>query len=101
MITLEIQVKNSMGIHLRPAALFCEEAQKFQSRITLQVHNAHANGKSLLSVLAAGAKKDDKIILTCDGPDENEAMEVLCRLIEDGLGETIEKDRSLENSEGR
>lgn len=87
MVTAEVEIKNYLGIHLRPAALFCEEAQKYNCKITFQVRNVTANAKSVLSVLAAGVKQYEIISLSCDGEDEKEALHALMKLIESGLGD--------------
>lgn len=89
MVTTEIEIKNFLGIHLRPAALFCEEAQKYSCKITFQVRNVTANAKSVLSVLAAGVKQHEIILLSCDGEDEDEALLALKNLIEGGLSDDI------------
>lgn len=89
MVTAEVEIKNFLGIHLRPAALLCEEAQKYSCKITFQVRNVTANAKSVLSVLAAGVKQHEVIILSCDGEDEQEALLALQTLISNGLGDDI------------
>ena len=43
--------------------------------------------QSVLSVLGACVKCGDQIEFVCDGPDEEEAMEAMIRLVESGLGE--------------
>lgn len=89
MVTAEVEIKNFLGIHLRPAALFCEEAQKYSCKITFQVRNVTANAKSVLSVLAAGVKQHEVIVLSCDGEDEQEALLALQNLIASGLGDDM------------
>lgn len=87
MVTTEVEIRNFLGIHLRPAALLCEEAQKYSCKITFRVRNVTANAKSVLSVLAAGVKQHERITLSCDGEDEEEALSALKNLIEGGLGD--------------
>lgn len=89
MVTAEVEIKNFLGIHLRPAALLCEEAQKYSCKITFQVRNVTANAKSVLSVLAAGVKQHEVILLSCDGEDEQEALLALQNLIASGLGDDM------------
>ena len=87
MVSQKTVIKNPTGLHLRPAGLFCKTAVKFQSKITFQAKNTTANAKSILSVLGACIKKDDEIEIICEGVDENEALEAMIRIVEDGLGE--------------
>ncbi len=87
MVSRTFTIKNRAGLHLKPAAALCTEAIKYQSSITLTFGNTTTNAKSVLNVLSACVKCEDTIILTCDGEDEEMALENLTRLIESGLGE--------------
>jgi len=87
MVTQKTTIKNPTGLHLRPAGLFCKTAVQFKSRITFQHRDTTANAKSVLSVLGACIKRGDEIELICEGEDENEALEAMVKIIEDGLGE--------------
>lgn len=87
MVTQKTTIKNPTGLHLRPAGLFCKTAVQFKSKVTFQFRGTTANAKSVLSVLGACIKRGDEIELVCDGEDENEALEAMIKIIEDGLGE--------------
>lgn len=87
MVSKKIVIKNPTGLHLRPAGNLCKEAIRFGSLITFKHKESIANAKSVLSVLGACVKGGDEIELICDGNDENEALEALITLIENGLGE--------------
>ena len=87
MVTQKTTIKNPTGLHLRPAGLFCKTAVQFKSRITFQYRDTTANAKSVLSVLGACIKRGEEIELICEGEDENEALEAMVKIIEDGLGE--------------
>ena len=81
----KVMVKNQSGLHLRPAGILCRTAMLYKSHITLSHNNATANAKSVLSVLGAGIKTGDELEITCEGIDEQEAMEALVKLFESGL----------------
>lgn len=87
MVTQKTTIKNPTGLHLRPAGLFCKTAVQFKSKVTFQFKGITANAKSVLSVLGACIKRGDEIELICDGEDEQEALEAMLAIIEDGLGE--------------
>ena len=87
MVTQKTTIRNTTGLHLRPAGLFCKTAVQFKSRITFQHKDTTANAKSVLSVLGACIKRGDEIELTCEGEDEVEALQTMLQIIEDGLGE--------------
>ena len=78
-------VKNQSGLHLRPAGILCRTAMLYKSHITLSHNDATANAKSVLSVLGAGIKTGDELEITCEGIDEQEAMEAMVNLFESGL----------------
>lgn len=87
MVEQKLIVKNLAGLHLKPAGVLCQQAMKFSSSITFSYKKGTANAKSVLSVLAACVKCGDEITLHCDGEDEEEALQELCKVIENGLGE--------------
>ncbi len=87
MVSKKVVIKNPTGLHLRPAGNLCKEAMKFRSMITFTFRENTANAKSVLSVLGACVKSGDEIELTCEGEDEEEALESLVTAIESGLGE--------------
>ena len=88
MLTKTVVINNPTGLHLRPAGNLCKEAVKYKSKITFNYRNNNTNAKSVLSVLAAGVKQGESIELVIEGDDEEEAMENMVRVIEEGLGET-------------
>ncbi len=87
MVSRKVTISNPTGLHLRPAGILCMEAMKYKSRITFLFRDHTANAKSVLSVLGACVKSGNEIELMCDGADEQEALEALIRIIENGLGE--------------
>lgn len=87
MVNQKVTIKNSIGLHLRPAGNFCKEAMKFKSLITFCHKGGTANAKSVLSVLGACVKCGDQIELICEGDDEEAALKALVEAIESGLGE--------------
>ena len=48
MVSVELQLQNPSGLHLRPAGILCKAATKFQSHITITTADGtEANAKSL------------------------------------------------------
>ena len=87
MVSQKITVKNMTGFHLRPAGILCKIAMNYKSKVQFQFNSVTANAKSVLSVLGACVKCGDEIEFTCEGEDENEALQALVSAIESGLGE--------------
>lgn len=86
MVSQKIVITEPLGLHLRPAGKFCDEALKYNSKIVIIKGTHHANGKSVLGLLAARVKKDDEIEIQCDGSDEKEALEALTKILQNGFG---------------
>ena len=87
MVSQKVTIKNPTGLHLRPAGILCKEAIQYKSLITFSFRDTVANAKSVLSVLGACVKSGDEITLTCEGEDEEAALNALVTAIENGLGE--------------
>lgn len=85
MVKQKVTVKNETGLHLRPAGLLCRTAMLYKSHITLAYEDTVANAKSVLSVLGAGVKPGYELEITCEGVDEQEALDALIELFESGL----------------
>ena len=85
MLKQKVTVKNQTGLHLRPAGILCRTVMLYKSHISLKHGDTTANAKSVLSVLGAGVKTGDELEITCEGKDEQEAMEAMVKLFESGL----------------
>ncbi len=80
-IEKKITVKNRQGLHARPAALFVQIANKFDSVIKVLKDDQVVNGKSIMGILMLAAEKDSEIILVAEGTDSEEAIVELERLL--------------------
>lgn len=89
MVSSKVVVNNPSGLHLRPAGILCKTAIEFKSKVNLKSKDNIANAKSVLGVLGACIKTGDEIEIICEGEDEEKALAVLVKAIEDGLGEQI------------
>lgn len=72
-----IVVKNKIGLHARPAALFVQMASKFLSNIYVEKNGRKVNAKSIMGIMALGVCQGDEIILYAQGEDERKAIEEL------------------------
>jgi phosphotransferase system HPr (HPr) family protein len=91
--TVDIEIRNPSGIHLRPASTLVRAAAGYRCAVTLQnltSDGSVVNAKDALAVLSRGkAVKGDLVRIATDGEDEDAAIEGLRDLIASGLGETI------------
>ena len=85
MKSLEITIRHEVGLHARPAAMFVKVANSFLSQLTvrnLSNESDSVNAKSILGILSSGVQMDDRIRITAEGEDEDEALAALRDLIE-------------------
>ena len=79
----EIVVNNMHGLHARPAALFVQIANKFDSAVHLEKDGDTVDGKSIIAVLSLGVTKGTKIKLILQGDDAREALVELRTFLEE------------------
>jgi len=75
------QLPPGVDLHARPAANFVRTALGFRSKIAVAAGEREADAKSLLSVLALGAKAGTTLRLRADGDDGPVAIEALGRCV--------------------
>ena len=66
-----------VDLHARPAADFVRTAMGFEADVTVSAGEREASAKSLLSVLALGAKAGSELRLTAVGDDATAALDAL------------------------
>lgn len=81
MVSSEVVVQNSVGLHARPATFFIQRANEFKSSIWVEKDERKVNAKSLLGVLSLGITKGTAITIMADGADEEGAVNTLVDLI--------------------
>lgn len=82
MLTKDVVVKCSTGLHARPATLLVKKASAFKSDINIEYEGKRANVKSLIGVLSLGVKRNATIKLIVAGNDEKLAIDELTKVIE-------------------
>ena len=87
MITRNVTVQNSVGLHARPATYFIQKANSYKSSVWVEKGDRRVNAKSLLGVLSLGVVQGMSITLIADGADEEEALKGLAELISSGFEE--------------
>ncbi len=74
-------VQNKLGLHARPAALFVQIANKYDSDISVKKGGQLVNGKSIMGIMTLAAAKGSKIHIIAKGVDAQEAVEELEKLV--------------------
>ena len=76
-----VVITNESDLHARPATTFTQMNAKFASKLTIAANGKTADAKSILTVLTLGATKDTSVVLTADGPDEEEALAAMSKFL--------------------
>ena len=87
MYVKDVDVKNQVGLHARPATFFIQKANEFKSSIWVEKEERRVNAKSLLGVLSLGIVGGTTIKVMADGSDEENAVESLVKLVQSGFSE--------------
>jgi phosphocarrier protein len=81
MIERELEIQNRLGLHARAAAKLVHLTGRYSSQVKLQKDGEEVDAKSILGVLLLAAAQGSRIVVHCDGDDENEAMQAISDLI--------------------
>lgn len=84
MVRANVTVNMSGGFETRPIAMLVQLASQFQSRIHLENGTKHVNAKSIMGMMTLGIDNGDDVVVTADGPDEEEAVEKLQNFLMEG-----------------
>jgi phosphocarrier protein len=80
-------IVNRLGLHARAAAQLVQTANQFSSEINLVKDDIEVNGKSIMGILLLAAPQGTELAVIVEGDDEQQAMDVIAKLIEAGFGE--------------
>lgn len=83
MKSITVTIIDPIGIHARPASAIAQTAAKFKSEISFKNNEKKGNAKSVINLMALGAKKDTILEIIVNGEDEQEAIDALKKLMED------------------
>jgi len=87
MIERKVKIKNKAGLHTRPAATIVKLAAKYECEFFISRDGMHINGKSIIGVMTLAAEENAELILTFEGPDEEDAAKEICGFFDNGFGE--------------
>ncbi|MCB2209964.1 HPr family phosphocarrier protein [bacterium] len=87
MVSNTITITHAVGLHARPATLFAQMAQSYDSEIAVTFDGKTVNAKSLLSLLSLGAMQGSCIDINAEGDDGEDAVAALSELVKDNFCE--------------
>ena len=87
MLQREVEIVNKLGLHARASAKLTQLAAKFESDVQVMRNNRKVNAKSIMGVMMLAAGKGSKITVEISGPDEEQAMDAISKLVGECFGE--------------
>lgn len=78
-------IKDEQGIHARPAGLLVKEAAVFPCSVTIIKDGKEVDAKRIFGIMGLGVKCGQEITLKTDGEQEEEAIESLCKFLQENL----------------
>jgi phosphocarrier protein len=80
-------IRNKRGLHARASAKIVEAAARFQSEIHIIKDGNAVNGRSIMGLMMLAASIGSTVMITTEGPDQEEAMKAILALMEAKFGE--------------
>ena len=84
---ITLPVRNKVGLHARPLALFVRTTKQFNCDVKVTHGEREANAKSILELLTLGANQGAVITIHAEGEDAGQALAALEALVEGNFGE--------------
>jgi phosphocarrier protein len=81
MLQQEVEIINKLGLHARASAKLTQVAGRFKSNVWISRNGRRVNAKSIMGVMMLAAAKGSTLVVETDGPDEQEALVAVTRLI--------------------
>ncbi|MBQ8568684.1 MAG: HPr family phosphocarrier protein [Oscillospiraceae bacterium] len=85
MKSFEYTIKDSLGIHARPAGLLAKTVKALDSEITIKKDGKEVNASKLMAVMGMGIKCGDTVTVTAEGGDEEKSVKLIEEFFEANL----------------
>ena len=87
MIKKPITINLSTGLEARPVAQLVQVASQFNSEIYVEIGKKRVNAKSIINLISGTFRHGDVVQCVCNGPDEEEALAAMKRILSENLEE--------------
>ena len=84
-----VKIVNKLGLHARPASLIVQTAMAFSSNIYIIKDEIKIDAKSIMGILMLAAACGTELKLQTEGSDEEQALEKMVEIFNNGFGEEI------------
>jgi len=79
----QVVIGKTHGLHARPATIFVQLANKFNSSVKIERDGEIVDGKSIMALLSLGINTGVEVKLITEGDDAKEAINELKIFLED------------------
>jgi len=80
-------ITNKRGLHARASARFVTLASQYDATVTVSKDGSDVLGTSIMGLMMLAAAAGDSISLVAEGPQAEQALDALVRLVEGKFGE--------------
>ena len=74
MMKKEVEIRLENGLEARPIALLVQVASQYESSIYIESEGKRVNAKSIMGMMTLVLSAGDRIVVSADGKDEEEAL---------------------------
>ena len=78
----QVIVNKAHGLHARPATVFVQLANKFNSSVTVEKDGEIVDGKSIIAILSLGVNKGMMVKVIAEGEDALDTVSDLKKFLE-------------------
>ncbi len=82
-----LKINNKLGLHARASAKFVKCAEAFDATITVSKDGHVVGGTSIMGLMMLAASKGSTIHVSASGPQAEDMLEALQKLIDSRFGE--------------
>ncbi|MBN1917578.1 MAG: HPr family phosphocarrier protein [Verrucomicrobia bacterium] len=86
-VVRDIRIVNTLGLHARPASQLAQLAARYRADIHIRKGGDQVNAKSIMGIITLAAGQDTMLRFIASGPDAEEALSAIGKLVEDKFGE--------------
>ncbi len=83
----KVRIANKLGFHIRPSRHFSALARSWDAEVTVRNEDRAALADSQLDLLMLCAVQGSELEIIAKGPQAEEAVDALVKLVEDMFGE--------------
>ena len=83
----KIVIRNTLGLHARPAMAFADLANGYVAKVTLRRGEDTVDGKSIMELMLLAATKGTELEVVCEGDDAETCLHELRKLVDRGFDE--------------